>query len=263
MWEYLKVTFMLGVACTAVAYGQGLAEPQFEVASVKVAGPSEWHRATWQQDFGGRTGRVFYKDVTLQELIGHAYRVRAFQIAGPDWITVNRYDLEAIPPVGTAREQYPELLQRLLAERFGLTLRKVQRDQTVYILKLGSKTPALRRTPATARRSMVMSINAGQITLTAAAATMGDLADYLMDNVRSLECPVLNRTGLEGAFDFILEWVPDKPITMNGNVAGDESAAGLSVFTAVRQQLGLKLEPEKTRVDSLLVVGAEKTPSAN
>jgi uncharacterized protein (TIGR03435 family) len=248
---------------SAAAFGQTTGQPRFEVASVKVAAPADYHMVAWQRDFGGKPGRVLYSDVTLQELIGHAYRLKDFQIEGPDWMTTNRYDVEAIPPVGSPRETYPEMLQQLLAERFGLAVRRSQKEQRVYVLQAGTAPPKLRRAGTEERRSMIMSVVAGQIRLTATAATVEDLADYLMTNVRKLDSPVLNRTGIEGVFDFTLEWVPEKPLTLNGNVAGGENAAGVSIYTAVEQQLGLKLKAEKAPVESLVVERAEKTPAPN
>jgi uncharacterized protein (TIGR03435 family) len=258
----LNLVFAFGLLNAAVC-GQTARQPKFEVASVKVAAPADYHMAAWQRDFGGKPGRVFYSDVTLQELIGHAYRLKDFQIEGPDWITANRYDVEAIAPAGASREKYPEMLQQLLAERFGLAVRRSQKEQRVYVLQTGGAPPKLRRAGAEERRSMIMSVVAGQIRLTATAVTVDDLADYLMTNVRKLDSPVLNRTGIEGVFDFTLEWVPEKPLTLNGNVAGGENAAGVSIYTAVEQQLGLKLKAEKAPVKSLVVERAEKTPAPN
>lgn len=254
---------LLDIVRAMLAYGQAPLQPKFEVASVKIAAQAEFHRTAWQHDFGGRPGRVSYSDVTLQELIGHAYRLRDFQIDGPNWISTNRYDVEAISPPGADRKLYPEMLQHLLAERFRLTVHKTQQQRTVYALQVGATQPRRQRASATERRLMITSIHSGQIRLTATAATMDDLVEYLMTNVRNLERPVINRTGIEGAFNFALEWVPDRPLTINGDVAGGESAVGVSIFSAVQQQLGLKLTSQITAVESLVVDHAEKTPLAN
>jgi uncharacterized protein (TIGR03435 family) len=258
-----RLVLTVGLLSAAAGHGQGPDQPKFEVASIKAATQAEFHRVAWQQDFGGKPGRLFYADVTLQELVGHAYRLKESQIDGPSWITTNRYDIEAIPPADAPREKYPEMLQHLLSERFGLVVHKSQKQRTVYALQVGTTQPKLRRATADERRSMIMSISDGQIRLAATAATMDDLAHYLMSNARKLEGLVLNKTGLEGEFDFTLEWLPDSPLTLNGNVAGGEGAAGVSIFGAVQQQLGLKLASQKASVEFLVVDRAEKTPTAN
>ena len=119
----------LCVASQTLAFAQ---KPAFEVASIKATDPDPKNTA-----FIGMTAdgaRVKYTNITLRDCIRGAFRVRDFQIVGPDWMTKARYEINATLPAGASIDQIPEMLKGLLEERFKLEVRREQKDTNVYAL---------------------------------------------------------------------------------------------------------------------------------
>ena len=146
------------------------------------------------------------------------------------------------------------MLRSLLAERFALKIHQEERVLQVYILTVEKNGPKLK--PAESGESTIGVRIRGVGHLTGAKASMEQLAETLSDvrlNGRAmLERPVLDRTGLAGIYDFALEWTPDLA-PVDGAVAG-----GPSIFTAVREQLGLKLEMAKAPVKIFIIDHVER-----
>jgi uncharacterized protein (TIGR03435 family) len=120
----------------------------FEVASVKPAGPPDPARM-----MSGRMGmkvdgaRVDIGFLSLTDLIGIAYRVKPYQISGPDWMSAQRFDIMAKLPAGASQDQAPEMLQALLAERFKLTIHRANKEIQIYALVVGKNGPKLKESP--------------------------------------------------------------------------------------------------------------------
>jgi len=89
-------------------------------------------------------GIVHYTNMTLKDCIRAAYRVRDFQIRGPDWLNSARFEITTKLPAGASPEQIPEMMRGLLAERFGLTLQVDSKEQSVYALAIGKNGPKLK-----------------------------------------------------------------------------------------------------------------------
>ena len=134
-----QAVFLLLAVLAGIASGQGQsAKPTFEVASIKPADPNPKNTVWIGMD--ANAGTVRYTNITLRDYVGSTYRVRDFQVEGPDWIRDARYEITAKLVAGT-QDQIPEMLQSLLEERFKLSLRRGTKDQQVNALVLGKDGP--------------------------------------------------------------------------------------------------------------------------
>jgi uncharacterized protein (TIGR03435 family) len=138
-----------GLALAAgAALGQTTAPgPEFEVASVKPAAPLDRGQIlSGQAHVGMRidAARVDIGFMSLADLIRVAYRVKPYQVSGPDWMASERFDVLAKLPEGASREQVPEMLQALLADRFKLTVHRESKEHAVYALVVGKNGPKLK-----------------------------------------------------------------------------------------------------------------------
>lgn len=234
----------------------------FDTVSVKPSDPNSRHGTVVDVTAGGTLHVV---NATLKDLIETAYDVRTFQIEGaPKWADTIKYDVDAtpgtrpqgaaVPPPGWTNVRFK--VQALLKDRFQLELHRETRVTPVFslaIAKSGIKSGALSATLSPHR-----GITAGRETMLGEAATTTDLAYKLS---RLLVRPVVNNTGLEGNYNFKLEWTPDPgPSAPDGPPS--ETPAGPSLFSAIQAQLGLRLEAKRGPVDVLVIDHADK-PSQN
>jgi uncharacterized protein (TIGR03435 family) len=242
------------------------ARPQFEVASVKLNNSGS--RAF---RFDNRGGRYTATNTPLSLLIQQAYNVQPFQIIGaPAWVGSERYDIEARDEDAQKNDQFRPKLQSLIEERFKAVMHGETRDLPIYFLtvaKNGSKLkagPCFTKEPNTPlppsqpASSLCGYFQTGNGSLKGTGQRLEYLADTLSGILRR---KVLDRTGLAGTFDFELKWTPD----INTAVNGEEAAApdgGPSIFTAIEEQLGLKLESGKAPID-VLVIDRIDRPSNN
>jgi uncharacterized protein (TIGR03435 family) len=145
MWRSFVWRISAGlVLATGAALGQTAA---FEVASVKPAAPLDRGQILSGQmhvDMKIDAARVDIGSMSLADLIRVAYRVKPYQISGPDWMASERFDVLAKLPEGASREQVPEMLQALLAERFKLTAHRESKEHAVYALVVGKNGPKLK-----------------------------------------------------------------------------------------------------------------------
>jgi len=258
----------------------------FEVASIK---PN--HSGDMRFFVGWQPGRFTATGMTVKFLITMAYDVKDFQVSGgPGWINSDRYDIDAKEPDSVAeqmqnlpREEQKKLagsmLQSLLADRFKLKLTRGSKDMPAYALVVAKNGPKLQQakpldTPAVAQtppgghpRGPMMRMGPGEITGQGVALSF--LASTLS---QQLGRQVLDQTGLKGNYDLTLKWTPEQGEGMmlggpGGGGPPPESAAppdttGPSIFTAIQEQLGLKLEPIKAPAEVLVVDHVER-PSEN
>jgi uncharacterized protein (TIGR03435 family) len=229
------------------------AQPAFDVASVKPGGPVR-PDGLLNIDLGTAThGTVTLSNTTLSECIQYAYGLtNEEQIAGPVWLRDRqfRFEIVAKAPPDTPIEQIHLMLQSLLAERFRLTLHREPRRIPHFDLTAAKGGP---RMPSAADAPMARRYyGAGRLSYT--HVSMDRLVLLLS---RQLKQPVFDRTGLSGFFDVELDWTPD-------NAEPDPDATPKpDIFSAIQQQLGLKLESAKTPLEVLVVDRAEKTPLPN
>ena len=195
---------------------------------------------------------------TVENLLLLGYSVQKSQIAGaPEWVKSAHFDVDGVPDVegqpNTAQMQ--SLMRKLLAERFGLKMHMEQRELPVYALtvgKGGAKMAVSQGDPSGLPDERMLE-NGGERTFKMVNSSTGDLT--LMMKV-FLDRPVVDRTGLKGRYDFDLKYTFDEMRT------AQEAGAAPGIFTAVQEQLGLKLEPVKAPAD-VLVVEAVERPGAN
>jgi len=234
--------------CTliAVALWLGTAFGQsFEVATVK---PNNSGSNTSSSNSDDNSFRA--ENISLKLLIERAYGIADYSISGPAWLRDARFDIAAKQASGTPISQMLPMLQSLLKERFRLAVHREQKSISGYALVPGKKPPTLHPKPADG--GLHTSFGPGKLKGTNVA--MADLAGIL---ARQLNQPVQDQTGLPGVFDVSLEWMPELTQT---NSASDHLP---SIFTAVQEQLGLKLRAEKVPVDVLVVDHAERVPTEN
>ncbi|HVW11988.1 MAG TPA: M56 family metallopeptidase [Bryobacteraceae bacterium] len=265
----LLATAMLIVAVQGSAQSTVAASqlPAFDVASIKPSNPD----TPLKVDFAAG-GRLMISHATLRFLIKIAYDVGDDQIlGGPGWINSKRFDLEGKPlkpyggdPATMTGDQILVFhaptrlrLQRLLADRFQLELLKSSQPMPVFALLPGRNGPKLN--PGSATGDTQITFNHG--ILQAKRVDMKTLARFLSEGQTGR--PVIDETGIDGKFDFRLEWTPDPSLNpAQPAIQAAPADAGISVFTALQQQLGLRLEPRSSPADALLVKRAE-LPSAN
>lgn len=236
------IAFAMIMRIPAGAQNGTPAEPQFEVASIKPSEP-------------GSRGPTFYnptrerfaiETITTKSLVAYAYDVRDFQISGgPKWFDSDEYDIVAKPQGDASNERVLAMARGLLAERFNLKLHHESKEMSVLALTVAKGGLKLHPSGSTNGPE----VRGGKGRLIARNVTMGLLAAQLASRV--LDRPVLDQTGVAGEFDINLQWTPD-----------DRPDRGPSIFTALEEQLGLKLVSQKGAVDVLVVDQVEK-PSAN
>lgn len=240
---------MAVLACAVAALAQA---PSFDVASVKPSPPPEGdlYHANLGTAFHGE---VLLSNATLSDCVKFAYGLsNDMQLEGPGWITDKsiRFDIQAKAAPDTPRPQLLVMLQNLLTERFRLGLHHEEKTRSYMALTTGKKALKIQQVPADAPTP---SSNNGPGHIISSRISMQAVALLLS---RFLRQPVINMTGLDGFYDVHLEWAPetDNPADL---------PSGPSVFTAVQDQLGLKLESRKGPLEILVIDQADKTPIAN
>jgi uncharacterized protein (TIGR03435 family) len=268
---------------------------EFEVASIRPLRGGGGPIDTIQLNFGMANARAsthgrFGTDLPLEFLIQLAYGVKQVQIVGaPSWAHSDLYRIDAKASSDATFEQMRPMLQSLLTDRFKLKLRREMMDATVYALVIATGGPRIE--PAKEGICVTVAANGplpplgskicgGAIRQRLSNApeqrdriqsfgiSMPKLVEFLSDEVGRT---VLDKTGLTGMFDIQLEFVPGKapasgipvaPAGDRGTSAASASFSGPSIFTALQEQLGLRLESAKGPMEFLIVDHVER-PSAN
>jgi uncharacterized protein (TIGR03435 family) len=226
----------------------------FEVASVKRAPPPAGGGINSSMRLD--PGRFTCTNVTLKKLMVESYGVKDYQVSGPDWLGTELYDITATLPPGTTGDDVRLMIQALLTDRFKLALHRDSKELPVYALVVGKGGSKLQEVEF-GRGST--SGSPGKLTATRIA--IRNLTEFLS---RQTGRPVLDMTGLTGFYNFTLNFTPEAaPSVPSPETPIPESAVGPSLFSAVQEQLGLKLEPRKAPVEILVVDHAEKVPTEN
>jgi uncharacterized protein (TIGR03435 family) len=272
----------VGQAYSAESQTAPSARRAFEVASVKI---SKAEDSSASKISGATPGRFIASGTPLRFLILYAYRLLDHQLVGaPDWASTTTFDITATYPPGPAPgdDEVRLMLQELLVERFGLSVHTDHRELTSYKLVVVSDArlgPQLSRsdvdcqqwlaekrpqadaggpskvTPSGKRPACMML--ATRRWLSGGTRTMEQLAATLQSIVGK---PVVDRTGLTGAYDVDLKWSPDDlPSVSTAETAVND---GLSIFGALQEQLGLKLAGQRDQFD-VIVIDHVARPTAN
>jgi uncharacterized protein (TIGR03435 family) len=254
---------LFAVTLVAAAIASAETPLAFEVASIKPGDPDK--RGMQIQNTPG--GRFNAKNVSVKLLIQHAYDVKEFQISGgPAWIN-SPWDITAKADGTATPAQIKQMIQTLLADRFKLTIRRETKELPSYALVVGKNGPKLkesenagREANGAGRKAMFMM---GRGRLDAQGIHMGAFVNQL---ARQVNRPVIDKTGLTGTYDIKLEWTPDDNQMARLKAEAEGAPAidpnGPSIFTAVQEQLGLKLEAQKGEVETLFIERLEK-PTEN
>jgi len=237
------------------------ANPSFEVATIKPSDPNRPGRA-----FLWRGNRFMTINTTLMALIGFAYDVQEKQvIGGEDWMNSEKFDIEAKPDVSgdPSREQLRTMVTKLIADRFQLKFHGDKRELPAYVLTAG-KTGVKMAKDETNPNGLPALFFRQLGDLNVRNATMGDFVHLLQSAV--LDRPVIDETELAGKWDFELKWTPDDSqfggMGMRAPPPSDAPDAPPPLFTAIQEQLGIKLESGKAQVDVMVIDHVEK-PSPN
>jgi len=265
--------------CTLLV-SSAFAQNQFEVASVKAL-KSDGGRFTMTGGPGtSDPSRITYSNIPLRIVLLNAYDFRNYPVTGPDWLNTLRFDINAKLPEGTTKEQLQAMLRNLLETRFQMRSHRETKELPIYALVVangGPKiSPVVNDTAATAGASeqlavirsnegkdgfptvslrapgLVIETRNGRARITAKDVPLTRLADMLTGQVGR---PVFDRTGLAGNYSFDIYFTPE------GTSGGDSPEP--SIFEAVREQLGLRLEGRKGPVEFLVIDHAEKVPTEN
>jgi uncharacterized protein (TIGR03435 family) len=251
----LRLVRLIAVAALLMA---AQTPDRFEVASLKPSKSGTPFRSTLDRAQFSCTAH------SLMILIMSAYpeiEVQPWKLSGgPAWLFTDRWDLAAkLPPDMPSDQQQlyrrtEAMLRTFLAEEFRLKTHRETKDFPVYAMVVGRNGPKLKRS-----ESGEFSVKTGIGRLEFRHQSMSRLVQFLYNTgapvQRAADRPVIDRTGLDGLFDFTLEWTPDTAQT-------DATATGPSIYTAIEEQLGLKLQPEKAPIEFLVVDHAEK-PTGN
>jgi uncharacterized protein (TIGR03435 family) len=233
-----------GAACPLFSQTQ----PAFEAASVK---PNTSGSGSSRSN--GSKGQTIFINVTLRQLVMRAYSIMDFQLIGPDWMANLRFDLAFKYPGDTDKADEPDkdrralMLQTLLAERFHLAVHRESKEMPAFALLPAKGGPKL-----TDGRPGGASTKTNRGRFEDEGVSMAGLAEQL---AQQLEHPVVDKTGLPGVYNLKLEWTPD-------DASGDQ-APGPSIFAALQEQLGLKLQTQKSPVDIVVVDRVDRTPVEN
>ncbi len=234
--------------------------PTFTVADVH---PSP-HRAS-PEVRGGllKDGHYILRDATMVDLITRAYKVDPVNVqGGPSWIEFDRYDIFAKAPATTSQDAASPMLRSLLAYRFKLTAHTAIKPSPAFVLSIG-KTSKLRQSDGSGQEGCQFiqpakdapPAVARDIRFSCHNYTMQALADFLRDVASPyLTRPVVDATGLEGVWDFDIQWTYDPP-------HGD--ADGTTIFTAVEKQLGLRLEAKDAPLPVVVIDTVAEKPTPN
>jgi uncharacterized protein (TIGR03435 family) len=282
----MKIRTVLIAGMVMVALGMEAAPSRqaeklsFEVASIKPNSPGRPGYVTTAP------GRVVASSATLKLLVQRAYTapggrplLRTQVIGGPSWVDTDTFDIDAKPERGSSpnAEQLWLMVRTLLEDRFQLKTHRETREFPVYNLVVAKRgklklsedqTPsdptAPRGTPnpGPARGGFSMIAKASPASLTLALSGNAVRLDAFLDNLlqQYVDRPILNKTGLDGLFDVHLEFEMPTGNRTDSPVASDPG--GPNIFTAVQEDLGLKLEPAREPVDVIVIDSVQK-PSDN
>jgi uncharacterized protein (TIGR03435 family) len=268
--------------------------PAFEAASVKASQPGT--RAYMRGGPGtSDPGQFWYSGASLRSLLMTAYSAKAYQISGPDWMGIDKFDIVAKVPAGSTKQQLNVMLQNLLAERFGVAVHRESRELLGYELRIAKE--GLKLKPAgepvskddkahegallqSGRDVMPPSHSEGLLLFWDRSLGYGNyrlpnnrgrtlgIAQSMAALVSLCEAraglPVVDKTGLTGRYDYSFDYVADSPARQpDASPTATAMEPGEDFLTAFQRQLGLKLEKKRVPIDVLVIERANRAPVEN
>lgn len=239
--------------------------PQFDSFEVATIKPVQSDRKAGRFIIMRGTDTFVSKNYTLKLLIAAAYELNPREISGgPEWVDSDRYDVQARTPgaVRPTHEEQMRMLRSMLAERFKLSFHRQQKVFSIYELQVDKDGSKLKpsATAADAPPALISTVYPQHILLPARNASMADFVSVLQRAI--LDRPVVDKTGLQGRYDFDLQWAPDET-QFGGEVpVAPPDASSPPFFTAIREQLGLRLAATRGPVEALVIDHVER-PTPN
>lgn len=236
------------------------ADPTYEVVTIKPSDPNDGNRG-----FQTRGRHIRAANETVNDMISFAWGIHVKQIAGgPAWFSTDHYFVDGVPdaPGEPNLTQFRSMIRKVLADRFGLKVHSEKRELSVYALTVAKGGPKLTKSLGNPNGPPNDNFSTSAY-MKETNTTMGEYAkamQYVLDR------PVVDQTGLEGRWDFLLKWTPDESqfTAIGARIpppSGDTNAPP-GLFTAIQEQIGLKLDAVKAPADVLVVDHVER-PSAN
>jgi uncharacterized protein (TIGR03435 family) len=262
----IRLASAIALSAISAFAAQNSDQPRFEAASVKRS-----DQCTLKNTMD--PGMIALNGDPLKVVLMEAFNVKMDQIIGPSWLDADCFVINAKMPVGATKDQLPAMLQALLAERFKLAAHKESRPRPGYALVVDKSGPKLKVSDPNAAGPP-----AGQVTFGSTlqskgikgSMTMASLARLLSGSVAA---PVEDLTGLKGKFDVDVSWAldpsferPDAFAIANAGAfpnADLPPAPTVGLSTAVKESLGLRLEPRKAQVEVVVIDSIERVPTEN
>ena len=238
--------------------------PTFGAATIK---PSDPNQLGWTLAISGR--HFVTANTNMTDLISYAYDLHAKQVVnGPPWFLSDKFDIDAVPDGEgrPGRGQFKMMVQKLLTDGFGLAFHHEKRELAVYVITVGKGGPKLMHSASGPNDPTGFGFGPLGV-LTAKNLTIEAFANVMQRTV--LDRPVVDQTGVSGRLDFVLKWTPDDSQFAQLRGSGvtappvvDEPNSPPNLYTAIQEQLGLKLEPMRAPDDTIVIDHVQK-PSAN
>jgi uncharacterized protein (TIGR03435 family) len=238
------------------------ADPSFEVATIKPSKPDDQRKG-----FLVHGDQFHIINQPLSAILSFSYNVQAKQLIGlPPWADTDKYDIDAKPDGEGApsSKQWKVMIQKMVAERFKLTFHREKKELPVYVLSVAKTGPKLTKSEGDPNGLPGLFFRGKLGDLGVRNANMADFTGLMQEAV--LDRPVLDQTGLTERFDFTLVWTPDDSqfAGMGAKIPPptDGANAAPNLYTAIQEQIGLKLEATKAPADVMVIDHVEK-PSEN
>jgi uncharacterized protein (TIGR03435 family) len=236
--------------------------PGYEVATIKPSPPDQQGRGFTLQ---GR--HLVARNFTVEGLIALAYNLHPKQLSGgPEWLTTDHFDLDVLPDQQglPSLDQARGIVRKLLADRFALKFHDETKDLSVYVLSVAKNGPKLTKSGSDPSSPPGLGGPPGRMMVR--NASMAEFAQVMQG---TLDRPVVDQTGLKDRYDFVLRWTPDES-QYGGRIpppnSGDNGAAAADapppLFTAIQEQIGLKLDAMKAPAKVMVIESVQK-PSEN
>ena len=276
------------------AYGQSTPKLEFEAASIKPSPPPAGGGVFRVGCSGGPgtndPGLFVCENTSLPNLVIPAYRIALYQLSAPNWMMDTRFDVRVVVPEGATKQQFPTMLQNLLADRFNLAVHHQSREIQQYDLRVAKNGPKFKEAAPLVQKEAGGALNplpslkldangcpvlgpreGGVFTRGRAHIHFPEMTIEMLTGElsRQLRGPVTDLTGLPGKYDIDLCWSRDDgsrgvaPPPGGEPASTDSAPSGPTLMQALQEQLGLRLESKKGPVDFLVVDHAEKLPTEN
>lgn len=235
--------------------GSSVANPRFQVATIKPSTQDESRTLYIQRN------RFVTTDTSVVDLLKYAYGLHELEIVGgPEWLKTRKFDVVGDSETQTmpTSDDFKKMVQELLRDRFRLTAHKETRELSVFEIIPAKSGPKLEKSNWPPERVPTVGYSPGQLSV--ANATISDLATFVQRHVT--DRPVFDETGITGRYDLTVRWTPDD-FQVQGSDQGGNSITSLpGFFTAIQEQLGLKLQERKHPAE-VFVIDHVDMPSEN